>query len=111
MTIKNPFYISCIASIAFIGPHSEALFGHSMAAEFSHSSYHCQYEYQQKNIAIHYQPDEVHDSVCRVSWKNNNGKEITLWDDQRTLATCQRSAAAIVLRLKDRGWQCQYRDF
>ncbi|MFT7389457.1 MAG: hypothetical protein ACI8VC_002724 [Candidatus Endobugula sp.] len=37
--------------------------------------------------------------------------EITLWDDQRTLATCQRSAAAMVLRLKDRGWQCQYRDF
>ncbi|MFT6102829.1 MAG: hypothetical protein ACJATV_000155 [Granulosicoccus sp.] len=111
MTIKHPFYTICLASIAFIGPHSEALFNHSTAAESSHSSYHCQLGYQKKNIAVHYQADDVYHSVCRVSWQSNSEKEIILWDAQRKIITCEGSAAAIALRLEDRGWQCQHSAF
>jgi hypothetical protein len=111
MTIKHPFYTSCLASIAFVGPHSEALFNHSTTANSSHSSYYCQQGYQKKNITVRYQTDEVYNSACRVSWQSNNGKEIILWDAQRRITTCEDSAAAIALRLEDRGWQCQHSGF
>ena len=108
MTIKHPFYTSCLAGIAFIGPHSEALFSYtSSSTSAAYSQYNCSLGYQQKRIMVK-QPVETSPSSCQVSWQQGNGKNKLLWDAQRNIGTCEKSAEAIALRLKDRGWQCQY---
>ena len=38
---------------------------------------------------------------------SNNEKETILWDSQRNINNCAKNAAAIAMRLKDRGWQCE----
>ncbi|MGS2716760.1 hypothetical protein ACVBE9_01185 [Eionea flava] len=109
MTIKHPFYTSCLACITFIGPHSEALFsGTTLPTEKKHSRYYCELGYQQKNITVSQPLESAQPSSCQVSWQHNEEETIVLWDSQRTLDACKNSAAAIALRLKDRGWQCEF---
>lgn len=107
MAIKHPLYIASLASIIFIGPHSEALFTNIAYADLDHSGYHCQSGYQQKKVTIDYQQSIDNVSSCRVSWQHNQGEEKILWDNLRNTSTCENNAAAIALRLQDRGWQCQ----
>lgn len=109
MTIKHPFYTSCLACIAFIVPHSEALFSYTPSpVDKKHSRYNCALGYQQKSITVSQPLESTQPSSCQVSWQHNEGKTIVLWDAQRTIDACKNSASAIALRLKDRGWQCEF---
>jgi len=107
MRAKYPLYITSFAGIMLIGPNSEAIFNNTNYFNNSNNGYHCQSGYQQKKITIYQQEDDIHTLTCRVSWQENGGEEKVLWNAQRNIMSCEKSASAIVMRLEDRGWQCK----
>lgn len=109
MAIKHRLYTSCLAGVAFVGPHSEALLGDwPDPINAAYSYYHCDLGFHQKKITVSQAYGSADHSSCRVSWQHNKEESMVLWDSQRNLHTCEASANAIALRLEDRGWQCEY---
>jgi len=107
MKSRLPLYTASLAGVMLIGSNSEALFSKSSYPTSASDGYHCQSGYQHKKITVHQQADEIYTLTCRVSWQGNNEKETILWDSQRNINNCAKNAAAIAMRLKDRGWQCE----
>jgi hypothetical protein len=107
MKVRLPLYTASLASIMLIGSNSEALFSNSPYSDTSNSGYHCRSGYQQKKVTVHQQEDDMYTLTCRVSWQHNSRKETVLWNSQRNMDNCKKNASAIVMRVKDRGWQCK----
>jgi hypothetical protein len=107
MRNRLPLYTASLAGVMLMGSNSEALFSQSSYPASMSDGYQCQSGYQHKKITVHQQTDEIYTLTCRVSWQSNNGQETILWDSQRNIHNCAKNAAAIAMRLKDRGWQCE----
>lgn len=97
----------------FLGPNSQALLPPNTSPGVDnggHLGYRCQSGFQYRQISIHHYADEQYGSVCSVSHQAGNGAERVLWKNQRNSLHCENKAAALALRLEDRGWACGVRD-
>jgi hypothetical protein len=105
--MKHPLLLLSLASIAFIGPNSEALLSNTTSFDMNDAGYHCTSGQQYRQINITYQPHDLYIESCKVNYQKNAGTSKTLWSDQRNAINCEAKAELLALRLKDRGWKCQ----
>jgi hypothetical protein len=107
MAIKHPLSIISLTGIILIGPNSEALLSNPSSFDMSNAGYHCTSGHGYQQINITYQTHALYNKTCSVSHQKNTDAVKTLWHQQRQVSSCEMKAAAVALRLQDRGWQCQ----